>query len=138
MVLAISNFNLTDFDFLKMLELIITIILIGSILGMAMIIYRKIPVLVELPEIVEGKIKENFLLRLKNKILSFSPLKNFSFEIFLQKIISKVRILTLKIESKTAYWLQQLREKSQKKKSLEKDNYWQKLKNLKNEEDEKN
>jgi hypothetical protein len=59
-----------------------------------------------------GKIKKN--------------LKLPSFEIFLQKILSKIKILSLKIETKSEQLLRKLREKTQKKKENEK--YWQELK----------
>lgn len=108
-----------------MAELIAIIILLGSVIGMAVIIYRKIPLLVELPEVLPEK-GESVGSKLKKKIKEFSPFKNFSYEVFLQKLISKIRILTLKTDSKTSGWLQRLREKSQRKK--ENDNYWQEIK----------
>lgn len=94
---------------------------------MAIIIWRKIPVLVALPELLSEK-GESFSLKLKKKIKELNPLKNFSYEIFLQKLISKIRILTLKTDSQTFNWLQKLREKIKKKKNLENDNYWEELK----------
>ena len=46
-------------------ELIATIILFGSLLGMVVILFRKIPVLVELPEVSprkkRQKVKQNWL-----------------------------------------------------------------------------
>lgn len=115
-----------------MAELIVTIILIGSLSGMAVIIFRKIPALAELPETKlefdwRGKVN-----RIKEKIKKWKYFEKFSLEIFLQKALSKVRVLTLKIESKTAHWLQKLREKSQRKKIQEDDNYWKELKKIKN------
>ncbi len=108
-------------------EIIALIILLGSLIGMGVIIWRKLPVLVELPEITE--LKENLFLRMKNKILDIPFIKNFSFELFLQKILSRIRVLTMRTENKTAAWLQKLRQKSQEKKNFENDNYWQELKN---------
>ncbi|MDI6591875.1 MAG: hypothetical protein QME61_03000 [Patescibacteria group bacterium] len=108
-------------------ETIAQIILIGSFIGMGIILYRKIPVLAKLPE-VSFKREENLFLRIKNKIKEIIPLKSFSYEILLQKILSKIRILSLKTDNKIANWLQKLREKSQKKKFEENDNYWQKIK----------
>ncbi len=109
-------------------EIAALIILLIGLIGMGVIIYRKIPVLAELPE-TSAQAKENLLVRLKNKVFNISFVKNFSFALFLQKILSKIRILTLRTESKTADWLQKLREKSQKKKNFDNDNYWQELKN---------
>jgi len=110
-------------------ELIATIILFGSLLGMGVLIFRKIPVLVELPEVSPRKKKgkaPGFFQRELEKIKKINPFKSFSYEIFLQKILSKIRILSLKTENRTFRWLQKLREKSKKEK--ENDDYWQKLK----------
>lgn len=115
-------------------EMIAIFILLGSLVGMGAVIFRKIPMISELPEVpAEFNLKE-ILLKIKEKIKTFHPFKYFYGEIFLQKILSKVRILTLKAESKTANWLQKLREKSQKKKIEENDNYWEELKKIKKNE----
>jgi len=108
-----------------MLESIAIIIFIGSLLGIGIIIYKKLPVLLELPG--TALVKSNWKERLAG-VKDLSPLKDFSSEIFLQKILSKVRILTLKTDSKTSTWLQRLRERSQKNKIKEEDNYWEKVK----------
>ncbi|MDD2697059.1 MAG: hypothetical protein PHE52_02795 [Candidatus Pacebacteria bacterium] len=97
-----------------------------SLIGMALILFRKIHLLLELPEAVPVQFHwKEFLTRIKNS----SPfLKDFSFEMFLQKILSRVRVLTLKTDSKTSNWLQRLRARSQKKKFEEDDSYWQEIK----------
>ena len=109
-------------------ELTAVIILFGSLLGMGAIILRKIPVLVNLPEVLPQREKGKLFLRLKTKIKEIPGLKSFSYEIFLQKILSKIRILSLKSENKTGSWLQKLREKSKKNKFQENDNYWEEIK----------
>ena len=109
-----------------MTELIAIIILVFSLLGMGVIILRKIPILVTLPEVVPKKKKESLISRLKKEIKKINPFRNFSYEIFLQKILSKIRILSLKAENRTFNWLQKLREKSKKEK--ENDDYWQEIK----------
>jgi len=106
-------------------ELIAKIIFAGSILGLAGIILRKIPVLITFPEITLEE--ESLSLRLKRKIKEINPLKNFSYEIFLQKTLTKIRILILKTDNKTFNWLQKLREKNQKKKIEKEDNYWEEI-----------
>jgi len=131
-----------------MIEIIAIIILICSLLGIGMIVWRKIPLLVELPEALPMK-DESFGLKLKKKIKEFAPFKNFSYETFLQKFISKIRILTLKTDSQTFSWLQKLRERSKRKnsssspvdwqtqktknKKLDEDNYWEEIKKIKKE-----
>ena len=109
-----------------MAELIAAITLIGSILGMAIIIFRKIPILVQLPETPSIPSFGKRFRKIFEKIRITKHFKLPSFEIFLQKILSKIKILTLKIETKTENWLRKLREKTQKKK--ENDKYWQELK----------
>lgn len=117
-----------------MAELIAIIILIGSLLGVVGILRSKIPVLAELPELPAEKTGWGAIFpKLKEKIITLNPFKSFSFEIFLQKILSKIRILTLKTENKTAGWLKILREKSQQKKEKENDSYWEEIKKTKNE-----
>ena len=96
-----------------MLEIIAIVILIISIFGIGIIIYRKIPTLRELPEPFEksAKNKNSFFLKIKEKIKNLL----ISNEKYLQKILSKIRILILKIDNKTFGWLQELRKRSQKR-----------------------
>ena len=114
-------------------ELVAIIILFGSFLGMAVIISRKIPVLAELPEVPARAIRKDTLSKLKEKIKVLNPFKSFSYEIFLQKLLSKIRILSLKTDNKTFNWLQKLRERAQKKKTEKSDTYWEEIKKMKNE-----
>ena len=109
-----------------MAETIAFNILIVSFLGMLVIFLRKLPVLISLPQEIGGP-QESLLFRLKDRILKIRPFRSFSFEFFLQKVLSKIRVLSLKIESKTANHLQQMREKSREQKGRENDNYWQEL-----------
>lgn len=118
-----------------MVEILALIVLILSFLGMLVIFLRKIPVLTSLPPEVKSS-RENLFFRLKNKILKTRPFKSFSSEIFLQKILSKVRVLILKTENKTSHWLQQLRENAKRRKEKENDNYWQELKKPPNEDNQ--
>lgn len=101
------------------IEAIAAIILIGSLTGLSVILLRKIPLLVELP--CQKTTVTEILLNLKAKIKIISPLKRFSFEIFLQKIL-------LKAEQKSNHWLRQIKEKAENKKYHLSDNYWQELK----------
>jgi len=109
-----------------MIESVALIILAGSLIGMLVILLRKIPLLLELPETMPSHFswKETFS---RIKIKNSFPLKNFPLEIFLQKVLSRVRIITLKTDNKTSSWLQRLRERSAKKKFSENDNYWKEV-----------
>ncbi len=107
-----------------MMALIASIIFGGSIIGMGTMLYQKIPSLIKLPEVIEKDEKKNLILVIKNKVKEIEFVKDFSYEMFLQKILSKIRVLTLKTDSKTSSWLQKLREKSKNKKVLDDDKYW--------------
>lgn len=109
-----------------MIDLIAKIVLICSFLGIAVIFFRKTPLLLQLPK--TEMVSEPLFLRLKNKMKFWQSVKFPPLEIFLQKLLSKFRIFTLKTDSKTANWLRRLRERSLKKKNLENDNYWQEVK----------
>lgn len=117
-------------------EAVAGVILFFSLLGVGIIIFRKIPLLAELSEAPADRAQRGSIsLNLKEKVKALNPFKYFPYEIFLQKILSKIRILTLKTENKTGSWLQGLRERTQKKKNLEKDNYWDELKKPNSERD---
>lgn len=113
---------------LIMLVLITQFILIISLIGMGVIFIRKIPILIELPEIFEEPETKGFVLKLEKKIKNISFLKSFSFEMFLQKTLSKVKVLSLKTENRADSLLQKLRKNSQKKKIEKNDKYWEQLK----------
>ncbi|HXK32270.1 MAG TPA: hypothetical protein VJ378_02270 [Candidatus Paceibacterota bacterium] len=107
-----------------MMSIIVFIVFLLSLIILAVIVLKKIPLLLQLPETASFNWKE-WLTGVKDLF----PADNFSFEIFLQKILSRVRVLTLKTDNKTSNWLQKLRERGQKKKFDEDDNYWQEIKN---------
>lgn len=108
-------------------EIATLVILFSSSIGLGSVVFRKLPALSALPEPLVSQ-KEGLAFRLKRIIKRLNPLKGFSYELFLQKILTKIRILSLKTESKTFTWLQKLRESAQKKKIRENDNYWEEIK----------
>jgi len=112
-----------------MLELIAIIIFLGSVFGIALILMRKIPILAEMPQLAEGQKKESLASKIKNGFKNFPVIRDIYSGILLQKTLSKIRVLTLKVESKTAAWLQKIRVKSQTEKDKVKDNYWTEVKN---------
>lgn len=133
-----SSKDLQDTKFNYMAELIAIIILTSSLLGMGVIILRKIPVLARLPEtprVSEGpwvKIQKACLF-VGGGIKTLPGVRGFSYDIFLQKILSKIRVLTLKTEHKTGAWLEKLRQKSCQKNNHSSDNYWKEIKKTKEE-----
>lgn len=60
--------------------------------------------------------------------MRLNPFKNFSLDVFLQKILVKTRILSLKIDHKTFDLLRRMREKNKKIKKRPEDDYWEKIK----------
>jgi len=81
---------------------------------MIAIIGKKIPALSQLPENA-GRDQEGYLLKLKKKAQEVNPLKGTKPEIFLQKLLSKVRILSLKTDNKAMDWIQTLGKRIEKK-----------------------
>lgn len=99
------------------MTIIYSIILIISVLGITVIIRRKIPVLLEIkPQETSPGVPGRF--KIKNA---------GSKELFLHKILSKVRILVLKTDNKTTEWMKRLRQKSQENNEKFSDDYWDKL-----------
>lgn len=89
------------------------IILAVSFSGLVAIIARKIPALVAL-EMSESS-PESRVLKLKKKITEINPFKEAKPEIFLQKILSKIRIWSLKADNKATELIQILHKRVQKK-----------------------
>lgn len=118
-----------------MADFIALFILIASLSGMVSIIFRKTNVLLTLPQVLPQR--ETPFLELKGRLKKLNFLKHFSSEIFLQKIISKIRILSLKVDNFTFRLLKKLREKYQRKKLEKEDNYWEEVKKIKNERSER-
>lgn len=110
-----------------MMELIAFIVLSVSLAGLLVITFRKIPQLLQLQE--TGSLVLDWK-KLPGQAKRLPLIKNFSFDLLLQKILSKVRILTLKTEHRTSSLLQKLREDSKRKKFGENDNYWEEIKKL--------
>ena len=110
-----------------MIELIALIVFFVSLAGILVVAFRKIPQLLELPE--AGPLVLDWK-KLRGRAKGLPLLRSFSFDLMLQKILSKVKILTLKTEHRTSNLLQKLREDSKRKKFGEDDNYWEEIKKL--------
>jgi len=116
-----------------MLGIIAKFIFGGSLIGMGVIALRRAPDLAKISEeeIEKIDLKRPFALLVKRVKRSRLLSSNF----LLQKILSKVRILTLVIERKTESKLKNLRETEKRKKEIENDSYWEKLKEAKKKDD---
>jgi len=97
--------------------LIATILFLGSLAGLIYLIGKKLPLILALP--VRGKER---LIEFKVPKFMSSP------DLFLQKLVSKARIFSLKAEAKTDDWLVKLRKKSQEKNGKFSSTYWDKFK----------
>jgi hypothetical protein len=104
-----------------MTSIIIALILfLGSFAGLIYMIGKKLPLILALP------IKE------KEGLIEFKVPKFVSSpELFLQKLVSKARIFSLRAEAKTSDWLVKLRKKSQEKNGKFSSSYWDKFKKKK-------
>ena len=100
-----------------MLVLIVSIIFLCSFVGIVIIFWKKIPILLQMPEISEGVQKEKISDALKKKIANIS----FDKLIFL-KTLSKTRILILKLEKFIDSYLQKMRKKIIRKQEEKKNN----------------
>ena len=108
-----------------MIELIAATILLGSLFGITVILFRKMPVLAKL-SLPEEEI--SLLEQIKARIKKNHFLQPLSLENFLQKLLRRGKILTLKTENQISGWLEQLQQKSENSEQGIKDNYWQELK----------
>jgi len=105
----------------------IALIILGlSLLGILFILIRKMPLLAQLPK--NEIVSEPFLARMKDRMKPAQLVKNFPIETILHKLLSKMRIISLKLENKSASWLTALRARSLKKKNPVNDTYWEDLK----------
>jgi hypothetical protein len=117
-----------------MADLIALILLLGSLFGIIAMISRKMPLLDQIAR--ENPVKKTGLLEMAGnwvvlKADGIPVLRDFSHYVFLQKILSKIRIMTLKIEAKIGNYLQSLRERSLKKhQESASDGYWEDLRSL--------
>lgn len=111
-------------------EQIASLILFSSLVGMGVLLFRKISFLADLPETSTRFNLKKKAVKIKEKIKNLIPFEDFSNEMFLQKVLSKIRVLTLKTENQTANWLELLRQRSIRKKNNVSDNYWQELKTV--------
>jgi len=101
-------------------ELIVLAILVCSFGGLVIILLRKFPALNALPQNGSSGIREHHIIlniekKLKGVLISFER------QIFLQKFLSWIKVMTLKIETRVDHLLHRIRKKAQQvDKKLEK------------------
>ncbi|MFH1841439.1 MAG: hypothetical protein ABH800_01595 [Candidatus Nealsonbacteria bacterium] len=113
-----------------MAELTALSIFIVSFCGLGIILFRKMPVLVKLPDTPESFFKP-LILKVSEGVIKISGVKNFSHNLLLQKVLSRFCVLTLKTENKTNNWLERLRHKKKPEDNFKDDHYWEELKKAK-------
>lgn len=99
--------------------------MILSFLSFTVLIYRKIPDLVKMPEPVF--LKEETKKKIKEKASEVLKHRIVSLEKSLQKVLSKSRILSMRTEKKLSEWIIQLRNRSLER-TKELDSYWKEIK----------
>ena len=111
-----------------MANLIAIILFLIGLSGMVAILFRKAPLLADLPANLGEK--ESLILRFKTKIKNFDFSQAFNLRNFLEKFLMRIRILTLKMENKTSQILEKMRQKEKKEieNNYKDDSYWKKLK----------
>jgi hypothetical protein len=95
-----------------MIDFIIFIIFLISLAGVLFILARKVPVLITLPQNgTTGIKKHRVILEVENKIKDFFIA--FEKQVYLHKILSWVKIMTLKVETFVDGHLYKIRKKAQ-------------------------
>lgn len=96
-----------------MLQLIVSVIFLISISGIAFILFKKAPVLAKLPQHgSSGFKKHGFVLQIEKKIKD-AHFRLFEKQMLLHKILSLVKVWTLKIETRVDTLLHGIRKKAQ-------------------------
>lgn len=112
-----------------MVELITQILFVLSGGVLLLMVVRKIPALVELEETIPNwSLREESIPKSSSE-RRFGWVKFPSYKKLLHKVLSKIRVLSLRVERKTTTLLNTLREESKKKQEIETDDeYWEELK----------
>jgi len=107
-------------------ELIVSIVLGVSFLGLAFLILRKVPELKEMPEPELGFLKKDLRKKIREKTKEVLKENSNTLEGILHKLLSKIRILSLKVDKKVSDWITKLRSRSlERTKGL--DSYWKEI-----------
>src|SRR3989344_9475845 len=96
-----------------MVELIATIILLGSLAGLFFVLYRKLPTLAKQPPNGHHGIKKHEAIVKLEKKLKDWHVDLFHKQIFLHKLLSWVKVKTLQVETRIDRLLHGIRKKAQ-------------------------
>jgi len=106
-------------------ETIALIVAILSFLILVFLIFKKVPDIRNIPESDSIFFKKELREKIKIKTKKVTKESANFLEALLHKLLSKVRILSLKADKKLSDWIIKLRERSKKKKI---DSYWADIK----------
>ncbi|MBI2626464.1 MAG: hypothetical protein HYW69_02640 [Candidatus Nealsonbacteria bacterium] len=112
---------------MRVLEIIFIAVLLISLGGISAILFRKIPILVGLRE--KNISGQSLISKIKRGIKKLPGAGKIDYDLYLQKMLSRIRVLTMKTESKTGNWLERLRQKRNGHNGA--DEYWEELKKIK-------
>ncbi|MFA5432967.1 MAG: hypothetical protein WC319_08870 [Candidatus Paceibacterota bacterium] len=108
-------------------EIIVLIVLIVSFLGLSFLIIKKVPALKAMPEPEAIFLKKDLKKKIREKTKEVIKENSNFLEALLHKILSKIRILSLKIDNKMSDWIKKLRDRSVER-TKDFDNYWKEIK----------
>lgn len=107
-------------------ELIASIILLVSFLGLSVLVLRKVPELKETPEPESFFIKKDLRKKIREKTKEVWKENAGTLESMLHKLLSRIRIMSLKVDKKVSGWITKLRNRSlARTKGI--DNYWKEI-----------
>ena len=102
-------------------------IFFGSVVGIGTIVWRKLPLLLEVDTGEQDTGFGNLIFQSTRKFRDSDKVKATS-EKVLHKTLSKTRVIAMKTESKTGAWLEGLRKRSEQRKQKFSEAYWDQFK----------
>lgn len=108
-------------------DIIALIVLIVSFLSLSVLIFKKIPALKAMPEPEAIFLKKELKKKIRERTKKVIKERSNSLEAILHKLLSKIRILSLKTDNKMSDWIKKLRERSLER-TKDFDNYWKEIK----------
>lgn len=114
-----------------MLEIILASFSIFGLFGVGLILFKKVQIIAGMPEAELSKISlvSTFKDEVRKGLRKIPGAEKFDYELYLQKMLSKVRVITLKAEGKTENWLERLRKR--RNGHNHDSSYWEELKKAK-------
>jgi len=109
-------------------ELIASITAILSFIGLAIIILKAVPQLKEMPEPEFVFIRKDLRKKIRDKTKEVLKENSNNLESVLHKILSRIRIVSLRVDKRVSDWILKLRSRSLERTKEGLDNYWKEIK----------